>query len=45
MEFRTPWETDYYGGPRSKRKGLFIGFQGVLNLVDTEGARYKLFRL
>ena len=43
--FRTPWETDYYRGPRAKRQGLYIGFLGVLNPVDTEGARYKVFRL
>ena len=33
--FRTPWETDYYRGPRAKSKGLYIG-----------GAQYiKVFRL
>ena len=39
------FEPNYYRGLRAKRKGLYIGFLGVLNPVDTDGARYKVFRL
>ena len=39
------WKTNYYRGLRAKCKGLYIGFLGVLNPVDTEGAQYIVFRL
>ena len=29
MGFRTPWETDYYRGPCSKHKGLYIGDSAI----------------
>ena len=38
-------ETDYYRGLCTKRKSLYIGLQGDLNPVGTDGSWSKVFRL